>query len=261
MSGRLADKVILLTGAAGGQGTAAIDAFAAEGATIVATDRVVQPEGAFARLVAEHDLDYRPCDLTDEGAVQRLVAATVADHGRIDGLYVNHGAVGPADFLDEQAELLERLWSVNVRSVFSVGQHVARVMVQQRGGSIVNVASSVALRAAPGLAAYSITKAAVLQLTRVMACELVTHGIRVNAICPGVIVSQMTMGPLAHLPEEQRAAAMAEMGMMAPMRRMGEPHEVVMLAVHLLSDESSYTTGAVFPVDGGISAAEQTAVR
>jgi NAD(P)-dependent dehydrogenase (short-subunit alcohol dehydrogenase family) len=245
--GRLDGKVILVTGAAGGQGRAAVDAFLCEGARLVGTDVGEIPVDFPA------DASYVQADLTESGVAADVVAQVVAQYRRLTGLYCNHAIAQRIEpMLSTSLETYDRLISVNQRSVFVINQAAGKAMSQTGGGAIVNIASSAALRPVAGLAAYSMAKAAITQLSRVLAMELAEHGIRVNVICPGAINTEMARSPTAHLPEAERRRVVEAVNNAAALKRMGEPHEVVSMGVHLLSDEASFTTGAIIAIDGGI---------
>ena len=250
---RLAEKALLVTGAAGGIGTSSIHRLVEEGASVLATDVADAPDASIQPMIDAGKVVYRQADLTDEKESDRVVEEAVRLGGRLDGLFCVHGISEAEAFLDADIARLDRMWAVNVRSVFLACRAAARVMVQHGGGAIVNVSSSSALRASPTLVAYGATKSAVIQMSRSMAAELAADRVRVNVISPGIIDTPMPRRAIASLPEADRRASLAAMAAMAPMGRLGTPDEIAHLGVYLLSDESSFTTGAVVPADGGIS--------
>lgn len=254
MPGRLEGRVAIVTGAAGGIGRAAAEMMAGEGAIVVPTDIAAPPSAEALAGFERRGQVYRPADLSTDDAADELVAHTVAEHGRLDVLFCIHGISEAEPFLDSDIARLDRMLTVNVRSVFLTCRAAARAMVEGGGGSIVNVASSSALKPMPTLVAYSATKAAVIQMTRVMALELAQTGIRVNAICPGVIDTAMPYRAVSSLPPDEQQAAIDAMAAHHPVGRLGRPEEIAALGVHLASDEASFTTGAIIPADGGVSA-------
>ena len=255
MMGRLTGKVVLLTGAAGGMGRVAVELFAEEGASIVAVDVATEPSDRAAKAFADAGAHYISADLTDEGAVERVVDETLSIHGRLDVLYCNHAITQEVEpLLDTPVAKFDRLFDINVRSAFLVNKAAGRAIVESGGGSIINVSSVAALVGNAGLAPYSMTKIALLHMSRVLAVELAEQNVRVNVICPGLIDTPMAHSPVAHLPAAERARLEKDVLEAAPMHRIGQPEEVVRLAIHLASDESSYTTGAVISVDGGVAA-------
>ncbi|MDQ1131008.1 SDR family NAD(P)-dependent oxidoreductase [Microbacterium sp. SORGH_AS_0888] len=252
MTGRLAGKSVLITGAAGGQGIVAVEIMAREGATVLATD-VVELSPALRERMSAASAEYVRADLTEPGEVDRVVTATLTRSGRIDVLYSNHAITQPLQpFIETTTEFFDRVFEINVRSVFRLTQRCAVEMRRAGGGVMVLVASTAGLRAVRGITAYSMTKAALIQLGRSLAAELADDGVRVNVICPGVIDTPMATLPTAHLEEAERETVAQAVIDSAALRRMGRPEEVVQLGVHLASDESSFTTGAVIPVDGGV---------
>lgn len=255
MSGRLTGKVVLLTGAAGGQGRVAAELFAAEGASVVATDIETEPSDLAAKAFASAGARYMAADLTDESAVDRVVLEVLDVHGRLDVLYCNHAITQEVEpLLDTALAKFDRLFDINVRSAFLVNRAAGRAIAESGGGSIINISSVAALVGNAGLAPYSMTKIALLHMSRILAVELAEQHVRVNVICPGLIDTPMAYAPVAHLPPAERDRLFKQVHEAAPMKRIGRPEEVVQLAIHLASDESSYTTGAVISVDGGVAA-------
>jgi len=250
--GRLQDKVAIITGAAGGQGQVAVAIFAREGAKVVASDLV--EKGALAPTETEYpeSVTYVQADVTREEDLERIVKAAVDRFGRIDVLYNNHGAMVGSPFLETSMEEFDRCIAVNLRASFRLSQLAAREMVKVGGGSIIHNSSTGGLVGFPDMAAYGASKGGVAQLARSMANDLVSYGIRVNAICPGAIDTPMPHKYLEKVEDKQ--AAWDGIAAAHPMKRFGRPEEVVNLALFLASDEASYMTGAVIPVDGGFTA-------
>jgi NAD(P)-dependent dehydrogenase (short-subunit alcohol dehydrogenase family) len=249
--GRLEGKITIVTGAAGGIGRVAVERFFAEGARVVACD-VCEAGPEFAASIERNGGFYRRADVTQENQVGGLVSETRDRFGRIDVLYNNHGIMVGKPFLDTTMQEFDRLIDVNLRSVFLLSLYVAREMAPARRGSIVNVSSVGGIVGFPGMAAYGAAKGGVAQLTRSMATDLAPFGIRVNAICPGVVDTPMPRKYLESV--EDKAAAWKVMEDMHLLKRLATPAEVVAAALFLASDEASFFTGAVIPVDGGLTA-------
>ena len=242
---RLQDKVALVTGGAQGIGQAVVRRFAAEGARVVVADR---DAAAGKSLVGEDAaLHFVECDVAAPGAASALVEAAVARFGRLDLLVNNAGITHSADFLELREEDFDRVLAVNLRSYFTIGQASARQMIAQgAGGAIVNMSSVNAVLAIPDQVPYVVSKGAVNQLTRVMALALVSHGIRVNAVGPGTIATELARKAVMGS-EEARHKLLSR----TPMGRLGEPDEVASVVVFLASDDASYLTGQVVYPDGG----------
>jgi NAD(P)-dependent dehydrogenase (short-subunit alcohol dehydrogenase family) len=244
MGTRLAGKVAVITGGTSGIGLASARLFAAEGAGVVlaARDRVRGQAVANELCDAGGAVRFVACDVTDGAQVAQLVAQTMALFGRLDVLFNHAGLNRPA----RVAELAEAEWDLllaaNARSVY-LGCHYAIPLMLERGGAIINTAGTFGLQPAPQQAAYSAAKAAVIQLTRQVALDYGPQGIRANCICPGFIDTPATAGVDA----TTRAAVVAGQ----PLRRLGQPADVARAALFLASDEASFITGAVLPVDGG----------
>lgn len=245
---RLAGKVAVVTGAAQGLGRACAECMAAEGAKVVASD-VNEKDGAqVAEAIRKSggEAHFVPCDVGDKSQVERLVAGAVDRYGRVDSAVANAGIVNFSDFLDLTEEDFDRVLRVNLKGVFLTGQAAARQMVKQgTGGTIVNMSSINAVVAIPNIIPYVTAKGGVNQLTRGMALALADKGIRVNAIGPGSIMTEM-LKSVAHDKD-----AMYKVLARTPMGRAGEPEEIGKVAVFLASDESSYMTGEIVYVDGG----------
>ena len=247
--GRLAGKVCLITGAGSGMGRVAAERFAAEDALVVAADR---DGAAVERAVAEigGGALALTMDVTDDGAVRDAVAAIERRHGRLDVLYNNAGIFPDEDgsVVDIDDALWDRVQDVNLKGVFHCCKHAIPLMRRDGGGSIVNIASFVALvGCSVPQDAYTATKGAVIALTKSLAVQYGPDGIRANAICPGPIETPL----LAELLRDPAKRALRLNRV--PLGRLGRPEDIVHLALHLASDEASWTTGGVFVVDGGIT--------
>jgi len=245
---RLKDKVAVVTGAARGIGLACAKALAAEGAKVVLSDvEVAAGEKAAEDLQAGgFDALFVACDVGEKAQVDALIQSSVAAFGRLDCLVANAGIVHACDFLDLAEADFDRVIRINLKGVFLTGQAAARQMVAQgEGGTIINMSSVNAVLAIPSITPYVVAKGGVNQLTKVMAVALADKGIRVNAIGPGSIATEMAAAVLAD-PEKRRGALCR-----TPMGRFGEPEEIGKIAVFLASGDSSYITGQTIYPDGG----------
>lgn len=243
---KLQDRVALVTGAANGIGAACARRFVAEGARVVIIDRDEAAGGALA-----DELGAQACflggDVTAHGFAAQCVDLARSRFGRIDILLNNAGITHACDFLDLDEADFDRVLAVNLRSYFLFGQAAARAMVAQGGGgSIVHMSSVNAVIALPDQVPYVVSKGAVNQLTRVMAMSLAPHGIRVNAIGPGTIATELARKAVMGSPEARRKLLSR-----TPMGRLGEPDEVARVAVFLASEDASYMTGQTVYPDGG----------
>lgn len=239
MAEGLVGKVALVTGGASGIGAACVDLLRAAGATVVAADRT--PGEGITSL-----------DVTDEAAVDAVVARIVAEHGRLD-LAAN--VAGTSGVYGEIAESTTDGWrqtmAVNLDGVYFCLRAELRAMRAAGGGSVVNVASSAGRMGVPGLAAYSASKHGVIGLTKSAALEEARRGIRVNAVLPGSVRTPMLEAFAGD------AATLEKMGRRAPMGRLGEPVEIAQAVVWLLGDASGFVTGNCLAPDGGVAAVEQ----
>jgi glucose 1-dehydrogenase len=246
---RLADKVALVTGAAQGIGLACAQAFAREGAQVFITD-VNDDAGRreVLRLRSEGlTTSFAACDVSRKDQVDAAIRAAVNEFGRIDVLVANAGIVHAAEFLDLAEADFDRVIAVNLKGMFLAGQAVARQMVKQgAGGAIVNMSSVNAVLAIPNQVPYVVSKGAINQLTKVMALSLASHGIRVNAIGPGTILTDLARTAVLGNREAERKILSR-----TPLGRMGDPEEVAQVAVFLASDDASYVTGQTIYPDGG----------
>lgn len=251
MTGRLAGKVALVTGAGGGIGQGIALRFAAEGATVGVLDitgvqqtsEQIETQGGTAVPLA--------CDLREPDQVRDAVAQLRAAFGPIN-VVVNNAAVMPAGRLHETPlDDWDRVFDVNVRGAYLVCREVIPDMIANGGGSIIYMASITGVLGLPGIAAYSATKGALIALTQAMSTDYAPLGIRVNAVSPGTIDSPMLHDFLAH--QRDPAARRAEFDAMHPIGRVGTIEEVASVFVFLASDEASFVTGANYRVDGGLS--------
>lgn len=233
---RLEGKIAVVTGAGSGIGAATADLFRSEGATVVGAD------------LRSGDVT---ADAGNEADVAALVARTVADHGGIDIFFANAGIAGSLDsVLEESVEEWTEVLRVNLIGAFLAIKHSAPHMKDRGGGSIICTASVAGMRSGAGPAAYSASKAGVINLVQVAAQQLSTSNVRVNAICPGLIETGMTRFVYDHARDKGVAD---KIGHVNPLRRGGQPEEIAAAALFLASDESSYVNGQALVVDGGLS--------
>ncbi len=236
-------RVVIVTGGAQGIGEACVRRFAQEGAKVVIADVA----DALGRTLAiELGALYRHCDVGDKVDVDDLVAKVMATHGRIDVLVNNAGIFKAADFLDVSEDDFDEVLRVNLKGSFLMGQAVAREMALRREGSIVNMSSVNGVLAIPNIASYNVSKGGINQLTRVMALALAEHGIRVNAVAPGTIATELAARAVL-TSDTARDNILSR----TPMRRLGEPDEIADVVAWLASDAASYVTGEIVTVDGG----------
>ena len=247
----LGGKAVIVTGGAGGIGYAIAERFVAEGASIMIADiDGERGEKAARTLSATGKALFHKTDVANHAEVESLVAAALAAFGRIDVLVNNAGIVHASDFLDLAEADFDRVLGVNLKGSFLLGQAVARHMAErvkagEKPGSIVNMSSVNAVFALPNQVPYSVSKGGVNQLTKAMAIGLAPYGIRVNAIGPGSINTDM-LTSVNNDPE-----ATNRLLSRTPMGRIGEPAEIAAIAVFLASDEASYVTGQTIYADGG----------
>ncbi|HEX5504784.1 MAG TPA: 3-oxoacyl-ACP reductase family protein [Thermomicrobiales bacterium] len=246
---KLAGKVALVTGGGRGNGRAIALGLAREGAD-VAVNYVAHPDAARDAAREIEGLGRRAAavraNTADAGEVARMVAEVVERFGRVDILVNNAGVLTRTPFLEIGEDEWDRILDVNLKGYFLVGQAVARRMVAQGGGGhIINISSGNQFNASPNLAHYCASKGGVGLLTKTMALELAPHGIRVNAIAPGLIETDMNRHDIAR--DDFRAARLARI----PLRTIGRPEDLVGVAVLLASDDARLITGATFSVDGG----------
>jgi NAD(P)-dependent dehydrogenase (short-subunit alcohol dehydrogenase family) len=251
---RLDGKVCVITGAGGGMGREAALVFRAEGAQVCVAD--VDLEAAERTAAEAGDAFAIQVDVADEGSVKAMYDATAERYGGIDVLYNNAG-ISPADddsILETELDAWERVQAVNTRGVYLCCKHGIPYLLDRGGGSVINVASFVALvGAATSQISYTASKGAVLALSRELGVQFARQGVRVNALCPGPVETPLLLRIFGDDP-----AAYERRRVHLPMGRLAKPREIVNAALFLASDESSYVNGATFLVDGGLTAAYVT---
>jgi NAD(P)-dependent dehydrogenase (short-subunit alcohol dehydrogenase family) len=241
---RLTDKVAIVTGATQGIGLACARRLLQEGARVMLVD--IQAEGAAAAQGLGQQARFFAADVSLKVDVDAMIAATVAEFGRIDILVNNAGVTHAADFLDLSEDDFDRVLRINLKSMFLCSQAAARHMVKQRSGCIINMSSVNAQLAIPNQVPYVVSKGAINQLTKVMALNLAPHGIRVNGIGPGTILTELARKAVLASPEARHTILSR-----TPAGRCGEPEEIASVAAFLASDDASYMTGQTMYVDGG----------
>lgn len=254
---RLRDKVAIITGAGSGQGRAAAKIFAREGAAVVIAEwneengRQVEKE----ILADGQQALFIKTDVSSEENIISLVEEVMNHYGKIDVVFNNAGVGYSSHSKYKMASLIEtpqtdwnNIIGINLNGAYLLSKHVLPIMMKQNGGSIINNASLNGISGVTGADAYTAAKGGVVALTRVMAVDYGKYNIRVNCICPGAIDTPMIAEVLS-VPEfaEKFAAG-------CPLQRVGKPEEIATAALFLASDESSYVTGLIMPVDGGVYA-------
>jgi len=247
-SGRCA----IVTGATSGIGAAIARELAARGHALLLVGRRQDEGAALAEALSVNGTSARflAADLSDRAAPEAIIQAALAAFGRVDVLVNNAGILTPGRADDTTDASWDQMMDINLGAVFRLSR-AALPALRAQGGAIVNIASDWALTGARGALAYAVSKAAVAQLTRCMALDHATEGIRVNAVCPGDTDTPMLA---AGLSGKARAEALAAYGAAIPMGRVGTPEDVARVTAFLASDAAGYMTGALIPVDGGMSA-------
>jgi NAD(P)-dependent dehydrogenase (short-subunit alcohol dehydrogenase family) len=250
---RLEGKRAIVTGAGSGIGRASARLFAAEGASVLAVDKTKNAVEETAALISKDGgrVVAMAADAGDEADVKAYVAKAVSEFGGIDTIYANAGISGGLVPLWEQTvEMWQEILRVNLIGPFLAIQNVAPLMVKQGKGTIVCTASVAGLRANAGGHPYSASKAGVISLVQTTASSLSGTGVRINAICPGLIETGMTK-PIFEYAKGRGTTH--KLGQINPLQRHGEPAEIAAMALFLASDDSSYVNGQAFAVDGGLS--------
>ena len=239
---KLKNRIAIITGAARGIGLACAERFVAEGAHVVILDVLDEIGKAEAKRLGA---TYLHCDVSKSSDITAVVAAVVKQHGAVDILLNNAAISISGDFLEISEADYDKVLDINLKGSFLMLQACAREMVKQAAGSIINMPSVNDTLAIPSIVSYCVAKGGVSQLTRATSISLAPHGIRVNAIGPGSIMTDMLKSVV------NDKAAMARVMSRTPMGRVGEPSEIASIAVFLASDESSYVTGQTIYADGG----------
>jgi D-sorbitol dehydrogenase (acceptor) len=254
---RLADRHALLTGAGGGIGLAVAEAYLEAGAACTVADLAQQPPAPVAALMARHpvQLQYVRADVTDATSVRQLLAAAQRRFGPVDILFNNAAVFDMAPLLESTLEMYQRIFDVNVKGMFLVMQQVLQGMVDAgRTGAIINLASQAGRRGEALVSHYCASKAAVISYTQSAALAMAPHGIRVNAIAPGVVDTPMWAqvdALFARYEGLQPGAKKRAVGLAVPLGRMGLPADLTGAAIFLASDEARYITAQTINVDGG----------
>jgi glucose 1-dehydrogenase len=245
-------RAFIVTGGAQGIGEACVRRLAREGARVAAWDvadaagRQLADELSGSGSLSDHPVIYQHCNVAVKAEVDAALAATLAAFGRIDGLVNNAGIFKAAPFLDITEADWDAVIDVNLKGSFLVGQAVSRELVKAGRGAIVNMSSVNGTLAIPSIASYNASKGAINQLTRVMALSMAEQGVRVNAVAPGTIATELARSAVL-TSDDAKARIMSR----TPMKRLGEPAEIADVVAFLLSDAASYMTGEIVVVDGG----------
>ncbi|HUS69568.1 MAG TPA: SDR family NAD(P)-dependent oxidoreductase [Anaerolineae bacterium] len=245
---RFKDRVAIVTGSARGLGRAIAVALGREGSSVVIVDLNPTQGAEVLREIEELEAEaiFVRADVSQRAEVDRMVQATLNRFNTIDILVNNAGIHDAAPFVEETAELWQRMFKVNVMGTVLPSQAVVPEMMKRKKGRIVNISSKAAVVGEPYHAAYSASKGAVLALTRAMATELAPYKITVNAVCPGPTYTDMLLGATD---EAQRN----ELTAIAPLGRLGKPEDIASAVLYLASEESDWCTGQALSVDGGMS--------
>lgn len=247
MSNQQEQKVAIVTGGGSGLGKAMAKKFSSNGITTIIVGRQIEKLQAAKDELGENCFAM-VCDVTNLGSIPSFVDGIVEKFGRIDILVNNAGINQKKEFTEVTDEEFQNVLTTNLTSVFVMSREVVKQMLKQGSGSIINISSMAAQYGLPKVIAYSASKTAIDGLTRAMAVELSPKGIRVNAIAPGFIYSDMTAKALDSDPERK-----AKVFGRTPMGIMGQPEDIGDAALFLASDAAKYITGVVLPVDGGNS--------
>ena len=256
----LQGKVALVTGAASGIGRASALLFAAEGATVVALDRAPEVEATAAAIQARGGRAVALIkDSSAEEDVAGAVALAVREYGGLDVCYANAGISGGlVPFFEETVEHWTLVLKINLIGTFLAAKYAALAMVQKRRGSIICTASVAGLRSGAGGLPYSASKAGVISLVQTAANQLAGTGVRINAICPGLIETGMTR-PI--FDQARARGSERKIGQLNPLRRPGAPEEIAQTALFLASDAASYIDGQAIAVDGGLSTSHPVVIK
>jgi NAD(P)-dependent dehydrogenase (short-subunit alcohol dehydrogenase family) len=245
-------RVAVVTGSGRGLGRAIADALAETGHTLVIAE--INPELAEQAAAGLREAGHRAmavsCDVARKNSVEKLAAAVLEQYGRVDVLVNNAAVIAPAPALEMSEDEWDRVLDVGLKGVFLCSQALGRIMVAQKSGSVINIASVAAERGNPGRANYCAAKAGVVALTRVLAMEWAADGIRVNAVGPGYVNTELQQEALA-----QGINSLERLVAAIPAGRLAEPSEIARMVAFLASEAAGYITGQTFFVDGGWLAA------
>jgi len=251
--GRLEGKSVIITGAGSGIGRAASLLFTKEGARLIAVDKTEGVKETVEQVKASGGI--AEAVMADAGSEQDVIAfidRAVATHGRLDAIWANAGVSGGLVPLAEQTvEHWQEVLRVNLIGPFLAVKHAIPHMIRQQHGAIVCTASVAGLKAGASGHPYAASKAGVISLVQTTAYSLTGTGVRINAVCPGLIETGMTR-PIFDRAKERGTTD--KIGQLNPLKRAGQPHEIAAMALFLASDEASYVNGQAFPVDGGLTA-------
>ncbi len=248
---RLANKTAIVTGASQGIGLACATRLVQEGARVMLVDIRLEGRDAAARL--GEAARFHQADVSLKADVDAMIGATLEAFGQVDILVNNAGVTHAADFLELAEEDFDRVLRINLKSMFLCSQAAAREMVKRQTGCIINMSSVNAELTIPNQVPYVVSKGGVNQLTRVAAISLAEHGIRVNAIGPGTILTELAKKAVLGSPEARHTILSR-----TPLGRCGEPEEVAAICAFLASDDASYITGQTLYADGGRMALNYT---
>ncbi len=246
----LSGKVAIVTGASKGIGEAIAELYGAAGARVVVSSRKLDAVNRVAESIIKKGGQAKAiaCHMGDTADIARLMEETISDYGTID-IVVNNAAANPAfgPVVETDGSVFDKIMNVNVKGPFELAKKAYPFMKQKKSGSVINISSIGGLRPEPGLGIYSVSKAALISLTKVMAKEWGDDNIRANVICPGLIKTKFSEALWSN------DKIMHTMMKILPIKRVGTPEEIAALALYLASDASAYSTGGVFTADGGFT--------